>query len=101
MIIEFSKDIELTDWYSLPWIYNTFFRKDSRCNNGTRALVKICKTYYPEIWMTYFYNELAFMNFILDGGKYCPNVKFDENAVIVKQKVDDFIVKISKLRAFT
>jgi hypothetical protein len=40
------------------------------------------------------------MNFILDGNKYCPNVAYDENAVIVKQKVDDFIVKISKLKAF-
>jgi len=99
MIIQFNKDIELTDWYSLPWIANTFFREDSRYTKN-KTLVKICKTYYPETWMTYFYHELAFMNFILDGNKYCPNVAYDENAVIVKQKADDFIVKISKLKAF-
>ena len=50
--------------------------------------------------MAYFYYELGFMNFIFNDNKYCPNVKFDENGVIVKQKVDDFIIKISKLKAF-
>jgi hypothetical protein len=95
MIIQFNKDLKLDDWED-PYHCGTIFYRQS----FNYLYVRIAKHKYD--WSIAFYKELDFMNFMcnINYNKSFKHISLDNQADFVKQQVDDFILRISKLKAF-
>jgi hypothetical protein len=97
MIIKFSKDIELSDWKEHPsgWVrYNLKLLNDGS-EYHERALVQI---YFKDKKVRHvrFYESI----FHLDKIYNPDNISLDWNLDFTKNCVDNFLIKMSKMKAF-
>ena len=106
MIIQFSKDICLNDWQSSSEGPIYFYRLSME--NGKYYINNKCYVDIIDIdksnKMITFYNELEFMNRIfcsnISESVKIPRIIGVEADISLKQYIDDFIIKMSKLKAF-
>ena len=83
--------IELDDWHEITFnnVRGTFFRCIPGSSFSSISLYK-----ENELFVIHFYNELYFLE------KYLPLTIIRGNAEYAKQYVDDFLIKMDKMKAF-
>jgi hypothetical protein len=101
MKIQFSRDLILEDWSSNSDNFNSEtiwyrYRKSNIYNDN--ILVTLRKVKVEEFSYCYsnFYNELYFLHYDRYGDPYKWNPDFE----IAKQEVDNFLIRMSKLKSF-
>ncbi|SRR5260370_23093762 len=98
MIIRFSKNIELSDWYAHGGLYDLNWHRDDNLNyDAPQALVQLRRYDQnngakPSCYV-YFYGPLSFLH------NYFPD-EIDGDLQFSKNYVDKWLIKMSRLLAF-